>query len=154
DPHGVDGGAVGAVLVAATQPPPRGQRGRLGDPGELHRQVAIGGLSLGFHAGERTLQGMDERLLEAARAAVGFMPDDEGLALHDAGFAAARVGPLLEIGTYCGKSAIYLGGAARAGGTVLYTVDQDRKSTRLNSSHVSISYAVFCLKKKRIQSQT
>src|SRR5699024_11609023 len=31
---------------------------------------------------------------------------------------------------------------------VLY--DLDRKSTRLNSSHVSISYAVFCLKKKRI----
>src|SRR5699024_11767425 len=29
-------------------------------------------------------------------------------------------------------------------------IDQDRKSTRLNSSHVSISYAVFCLKKKRI----
>src|SRR5699024_11333317 len=28
-------------------------------------------------------------------------------------------------------------------------VPQDRKSTRLNSSHVSISYAVFCLKKKR-----
>src|SRR5438067_10599139 len=27
---------------------------------------------------------------------------------------------------------------------------QDRKSTRLNSSHVSISYAVFCLKKKKI----
>src|SRR5438067_7917012 len=27
-------------------------------------------------------------------------------------------------------------------------VDEDRKSTRLNSSHVSISYAVFCLKKK------
>src|SRR5438067_10194451 len=29
-------------------------------------------------------------------------------------------------------------------------VEQDRKSTRLNSSHVSISYAVFCLKKKTI----
>src|SRR5699024_11979373 len=28
---------------------------------------------------------------------------------------------------------------------------QDRKSTRLNSSHVSISYAVFCLKKKKKQ---
>src|SRR5207249_5186310 len=28
---------------------------------------------------------------------------------------------------------------------------RDRKSTRLNSSHVSISYAVFCLKKKKIQ---
>src|SRR5699024_11784183 len=31
-----------------------------------------------------------------------------------------------------------------------FTVDRDRKSTRLNSSHVSISYAVFCLKKKNI----
>src|SRR5699024_11601178 len=29
------------------------------------------------------------------------------------------------------------------------TTDEDRKSTRLNSSHVSISYAVFCLKKKK-----
>src|SRR5439155_20862367 len=29
------------------------------------------------------------------------------------------------------------------------TVDKDRKSTRLNSSHVAISYAVFCVKKKR-----
>src|SRR5207249_6353102 len=29
-------------------------------------------------------------------------------------------------------------------------VSRDRKSTRLNSSHVSISYAVFCLKKKKI----
>src|SRR5207249_11325188 len=46
-----------------------------------------------------------------------------------------------------------LGG--RASTTRLATVSnrsrlsQDRKSTRLNSSHVSISYAVFCLKKKK-----
>src|SRR5689334_24552988 len=32
----------------------------------------------------------------------------------------------------------------------LLVVDEDRKSTRLNSSHSSISYAVFCLKKKKI----
>src|SRR5207253_10729362 len=31
---------------------------------------------------------------------------------------------------------------------ISYTTNQDRKSTRLNSSHVAISYAVFCLKKK------
>src|SRR5690349_24060196 len=31
----------------------------------------------------------------------------------------------------------------------LYEAEQDRKSTRLNSSHVEISYAVFCLKKKK-----
>jgi predicted O-methyltransferase YrrM len=71
---------------------------------------------------------MEDRLARAARDAVGFMPDDEGLALHDAGRAAAAVGPLLEIGTYCGKSAIYLGAAARVGGTVLYTVDHHRGS--------------------------
>src|SRR5260221_8523146 len=31
----------------------------------------------------------------------------------------------------------------------LASIDQDRKSTRLNSSHTVISYAVFCLKKKK-----
>src|SRR5699024_11614885 len=37
-----------------------------------------------------------------------------------------------------------------AGNNLSYqTVSRDRKSTRLNSSHVSISYAVFCLKKKK-----
>src|SRR6478672_3753706 len=58
---------------------------------------------------------MDDRLLEVARAAKGFMPDDEGLAL-------------LEVGTYCGKSAVYLGAAARVTGTVLFTVDHHRGS--------------------------
>ncbi len=71
---------------------------------------------------------MDARLLEAARAAEGFMPDDEGLALHAAGLDGAAVGPLLEIGTYCGKSAIYLGAAARERGTVCFTVDHHRGS--------------------------
>jgi predicted O-methyltransferase YrrM len=71
---------------------------------------------------------MDQRLLTAARAAVGFMPDDEGLALHAAGLAAAASGPLLEIGTYCGKSAIYLGAAARECSTIVYTVDHHRGS--------------------------
>jgi hypothetical protein len=71
---------------------------------------------------------MEERLLDAARAAIGFMPDEEGLALHDAGVRAGLLGPLLEIGTYCGKSAIYLGAAARERGTVLYTVDHHRGS--------------------------
>src|SRR5699024_11961975 len=33
------------------------------------------------------------------------------------------------------------------------TYERDRKSTRLNSSHVSISYAVFCLKKKKTKKQ-
>jgi MMP 1-O-methyltransferase len=69
-------------------------------------------------------------LLTKARAAKGFMPDDEGLALYNAGITAAAtgLGPLLEVGTYCGKSAVYLGAAAREGNTVLFTVDHHRGS--------------------------
>src|SRR5436309_9434343 len=40
------------------------------------------------------------------------------------------------------------------GGEYLELVPQDRKSTRLNSSHVKISYAVFCLKKKKKKKKT
>lgn len=71
---------------------------------------------------------MKERELEVARAAKGFMPDDEGLALHEAGLDGGRIGPLLEIGSYCGKSAVYLGSAAAACGTVLFTIDHHHGS--------------------------
>ena len=71
---------------------------------------------------------MDDRLLAVARATKGFMPDDEGLALHAAGLSASAVGPLLEIGSYCGKSAVYLGAAARTGSSVLFTVDHHHGS--------------------------
>jgi predicted O-methyltransferase YrrM len=71
---------------------------------------------------------MDERLLDVARATKGFMPDAEGLALHEAAQRAGKLGPLLEVGTYCGKSAVYLGAAARGAGTVLFTVDHHRGS--------------------------
>ena len=56
------------------------------------------------------------------------MPEDEGLALFRAACEAGRLGPLLEIGSYCGKSAIYLGAAARASNTVLFSVDHHRGS--------------------------
>src|SRR4051812_32220439 len=58
------------------------------------------------------------------------MPDDEGRALYRAGMvAASELGrPMLEVGTYCGKSAVYLGAAARAASTVLFTVDHHRGS--------------------------
>ena len=56
------------------------------------------------------------------------MPEDEGDALYLAALDGGRVGPLLEVGTYCGKSAVYLGAAARSNGTVLFTVDHHRGS--------------------------
>jgi predicted O-methyltransferase YrrM len=71
---------------------------------------------------------MDGALRKAAEAARGFMPPDEGLALYDAAAATTVDGPFLEIGSYCGKSAIYLGGAARECKTVLFSVDHHRGS--------------------------
>ncbi len=74
---------------------------------------------------------MDPDLRRVAEAARGFMPPDEGLALHEAGrLAAAEVpgAPLLEVGSYCGKSTIYLGAAAAAASTVLVAVDHHRGS--------------------------
>jgi predicted O-methyltransferase YrrM len=71
---------------------------------------------------------MERRLLEAARSAIGFMPEAEGLALYEAGLSAGKTGPLLEIGSYCGKSGIYLGAAARELDTVLFSIDHHRGS--------------------------
>ena len=65
---------------------------------------------------------------EVAEAAIGFMPPDEGLALHRVGLMGADVGPLLEIGSYCGKSGVYLGAAAQEAKTVLFTIDHHRGS--------------------------
>src|SRR5438034_3726628 len=57
-------------------------------------------------------------------------------------------------GTYASRSAVIGGGAAILAARALREkalaarIAADRKSTRLNSSHTVISYAVFCLKKK------
>lgn len=59
------------------------------------------------------------------------MAPDEGLALHEAGLVAGDLGPLLEIGSYCGKSAVYLGAAARERRTVLYSIDHHRGSEEI-----------------------
>ncbi len=71
---------------------------------------------------------MEARLREAARDAIGFMPENEGLALYEAALTVAADDPLLEIGSYCGKSTIYLGAAAKATQSVVYSIDHHRGS--------------------------
>lgn len=74
---------------------------------------------------------MDPQVRRAAESARGFMPPDEGLALYRAALDAAAAvpdRPFIEIGSYCGKSSIYLGEAARGAGTVLFAVDHHRGS--------------------------
>ena len=71
---------------------------------------------------------MPDDLLEHARAARGFMPEDEGELLHAWARRQLPHGAALEVGTYCGKSAIWLGGAAREVGGTVFTVDHHRGS--------------------------
>lgn len=71
---------------------------------------------------------MDRQIRELAEAARGFMPPDEGLALYRAASEVPVDGALLEIGSYCGKSALYLGAAARDRNTLLFSVDHHRGS--------------------------
>ena len=71
---------------------------------------------------------MPPHLLARAKAAKGFMPDDEGALLHRVALEQLPQGPALEVGSYCGKSAIYLGAAALATGGTVFTVDHHRGS--------------------------
>jgi predicted O-methyltransferase YrrM len=72
--------------------------------------------------------GMDPELRAHAEAAPGFMPADEGYALFVAARQAAALGPLLEVGSYCGKSTLYLAAAARGSDSPVFTVDHHRGS--------------------------
>ena len=56
------------------------------------------------------------------------MPDDEGMRLFYEAVRALRDGPGLEIGTWCGKSAVYLGAAARLAHSTVFTLDHHRGS--------------------------
>ncbi|MFG5720053.1 class I SAM-dependent methyltransferase [Streptomyces murinus] len=68
-------------------------------------------------------------ILAVFEAAKGFMPVDEGLALYAAAVAAGALGlPLLEVGTYCGRSTVLVADAARAAGVTALTVDHHRGS--------------------------
>ena len=58
----------------------------------------------------------------------GFMPAHEGERLYALALEAATLGPCLEVGSYCGKSTIYLGAACSQRGVVLYAVDHHRGS--------------------------
>jgi MMP 1-O-methyltransferase len=71
---------------------------------------------------------LPEQYRRAAEAAKGFMPPAEGEALAAAAAAYAPVGPIVEIGTYCGKSTIYLAAAAERAGQLVITVDHHRGS--------------------------
>ena len=71
---------------------------------------------------------MDSDQVKVAEAVKGFLPKNEAAALYDAAIAVEVDGPLLEVGSYCGKSSVYLGYAAQSIGRVLYALDHHRGS--------------------------
>jgi len=68
------------------------------------------------------------RLPIAPESIKGFLHPEEGARLHALASAAARLGACLEVGSYCGKSTLYLGTACREQGQVLFAVDHHRGS--------------------------
>lgn len=58
----------------------------------------------------------------------GFLDKDEAAALYTHAMAMAALGPLLEVGSYCGKSSVYLGAACKHHNSILFAVDHHRGS--------------------------
>jgi predicted O-methyltransferase YrrM len=71
---------------------------------------------------------MEPRLLVIARECKGYLDEAEGLRLHALARECGRLGPIVEIGSYCGKSSVYLGAGAQLAGTQLICVDHHRGS--------------------------
>jgi predicted O-methyltransferase YrrM len=71
---------------------------------------------------------MDPAAHAIALTCKGFLDDDEGVRLHDLARDHAHLGPILEIGSYCGKSSVYLGAGAKLRGGRLICVDHHRGS--------------------------
>jgi len=68
---------------------------------------------------------LDKKLVNSIK---GFLDEDEGRCLYETAVAAGRMGPCLEIGSYCGKSAVYLGAACKKNNSILFSIDHHRGS--------------------------
>ncbi len=58
----------------------------------------------------------------------GFLDESEGMRLYETAKAASLLGPCLEIGSYCGKSTVFMGTACLENNNVLWSVDHHRGS--------------------------
>jgi predicted O-methyltransferase YrrM len=58
----------------------------------------------------------------------GFLAEDEGLRLFELALEACSLGPCIEIGSFCGKSTVYLGVASKIKGRTLFSIDHHRGS--------------------------
>jgi MMP 1-O-methyltransferase len=71
---------------------------------------------------------MIDTIHKLAESVKGFLDPEEGQRLYALALEAAAVGPCLEIGSYCGKSAIYLGSACKEKQSTLFSIDHHQGS--------------------------
>ncbi len=85
----------------------------------------------------------DQTLIDSIK---GFLDPQEGRGLYEIALTASRLGPCLEIGSYCGKSAVYLGSACRQNGAVLFSIDHHRGSEEQQPGEDYFDPALFDFK--------
>ncbi len=66
--------------------------------------------------------------IELIREVKGFLDEVEGQRIYDVVKEASKNGPCLEIGSYCGKSALYIGSGCKENNSVLFSIDHHRGS--------------------------
>jgi predicted O-methyltransferase YrrM len=81
--------------------------------------------------------------LNLIRRTKGFLDEAEGRHLYRLASETAGAGPCLEVGSYCGKSTIYLGTACREKGQVLFCVDHHRGSEEQQPGEEYFDPALF-----------
>jgi predicted O-methyltransferase YrrM len=90
---------------------------------------------------------IDPKLVSATK---GFLDEDEGRGLYEVARKASRLGPCLEIGSYCGKSTIYIGAACKMNNGILFSIDHHRGSEEQQPGQVYFDPGLFDPKTGRL----
>jgi predicted O-methyltransferase YrrM len=83
---------------------------------------------------------IDPELISATK---GFLDEDEGRCLYEIALEASRRGPCLEIGSYCGKSTVYIGAACKTCNGILFSIDHHRGSEEQQPGQQYFDPALF-----------
>jgi MMP 1-O-methyltransferase len=96
------------------------------------------------HTKKRSAPAMRENVLNLALNAVGFLAPEEGLKLFELACEMSVKAPCLEVGSYCGKSSLYLGEGCHAAGRFgLFSVDHHRGSIEQQPGQQYFNPVVF-----------
>jgi predicted O-methyltransferase YrrM len=82
----------------------------------------------------------------------GFLDEEEGLRLFELALEASSLGPCLEIGSFCGKSTVYLGSACKIMGKTLFSIDHHRGSEEQQQGQPYFDNDIFDSRKGVIDS--